>query len=83
MGGREMDTLGVGPVTSLPAALQRAAAVRIADQVAAEHPHPLDDLMPRLAGRLLAKDPAVAAGVRELLDAVFGTRLHREPQEGP
>jgi hypothetical protein len=83
MSGGEIDTLGVGPVTSLPPTLQRAAAIRIADQVAAENPNPLDDTMPKLAGRLLAKDPVVAAGLRELLDAVFGTRLNREPQEGP
>jgi hypothetical protein len=82
MGGRDADTLSVGQVTESPA-LNRAAAIRIADQVAAEHPNPLDDTMPKLAGRLLAKDPTVAAGLRELLDAVFGTQLNREPQEGP
>jgi hypothetical protein len=48
----------------------RAAAVHIADRVAAEHPHPLDELMPRLAGRQLAADPVVSAGVLELLDAI-------------
>jgi hypothetical protein len=50
--------------------MERAAAVHIADRVAAEHPHPLDELMPRHAGRLLAADPAVNAGVLELLDAL-------------
>ena len=48
----------------------RKTSVHIADRVAAEHPHPLDDLMPRLAGRQLAAEPAVAAGVRELLAAL-------------
>ncbi|MEV0556314.1 hypothetical protein AB0I27_23030 [Streptomyces sp. NPDC050597] len=49
---------------------ERAAALRIADQVGAENPHPLDELMPRLAGRQLGQDPVIAAGVRELLDAI-------------
>lgn len=48
----------------------RAAAVAIADRVAAEHPHELDDVMPRRAGRQLAQDPAITAGVRELLAAI-------------
>lgn len=39
---------------------QRRAAVRIADAIAAEHPEELD-------GRRLGQDPAVAAGLRELL----------------
>jgi len=58
-------------VGDLPEAARRAAAVHCADRVAAEHPHPLDDCMPKLSGRLIAKDPAVAAGVLELL-AVLG-----------
>lgn len=61
------DALIVGDVT---ADQQRAASVHIADRIAGEHPHPLDDVMPRLAGRLIAKDPAVTAGVLELLDAL-------------
>ena len=48
----------------------RAAAVYVAGRVAAEHPHELDALMPRLAGRQLAADPAVAAGLRELFAAL-------------
>ncbi|MFD9463525.1 hypothetical protein [Streptomyces sp. NPDC060027] len=58
------DGLTVGLVNT---AEQRRAAVRAADQIAAEHPDERDDLMPRLAGRELAKDPAIAAGVLELL----------------
>ncbi|WP_405888796.1 hypothetical protein OG762_36510 [Streptomyces sp. NBC_01136] len=55
-----------GPKPSIPdAVLQRRAAVRIA-----EHPHPLDDRLPRLAGQELAMDPVIAAGVLELLDAL-------------
>lgn len=46
---------------------RRDAAVTVTDRVAAEHPHPLDDTDPRLAGKELAHDPAIAAGVRELL----------------
>lgn len=74
MTGREIET---GPTLYIARLkpeerrrLERAAAVRLADQVAAEHPHPLDDLMPRLAGRQLGQDPVIAAGVQELLDAI-------------
>jgi hypothetical protein len=60
-----------GDLTAAPIGLDptdyRKAAVRIADQVAGEHPHPLDDIMPRLAGRQLGQDPVIALGVRELL----------------
>lgn len=73
MSGREIESSGI----ALPAIkpdewqrIERAAAVRIADQVGAEHPHPLDDLMPRLAGKQLGQDPVIAAGVLELLDAI-------------
>ena len=48
----------------------RAAAVHIADRVAAEHPHPLDDLMPRLAGKQLATDPVIADELSDLLGAL-------------
>lgn len=48
----------------------RKAAVHVADRVAAEHPHALDDDMPKLAGRLTGRDPVVAAGLRELLAAL-------------
>ena len=82
MGGQEIETVALGPVAMTPA-LQRAAAVRIADHVAAENPHPLDGQMPKLAGRLTGRNPAAATELRELLDAVFGTRLNCEPQEGP
>lgn len=58
-----------GPKPHLPADAElRAAAVRIADQIAAEHPHPLDDEMPRIAGAVIAKDPKVRGDVRDLLD---------------
>ncbi|MER8004826.1 hypothetical protein [Streptomyces sp. NPDC094149] len=49
---------------------QRKASVHVADRIAAEHPHPLDDQMPKLAGRLIGRDPVVAAGVLELLEAL-------------
>lgn len=67
MGGRELDQ-HVLAVTPLAVEQLRAAAVHVADRVAAEHPHPLDDLMPKLAGRGIAYDPAVRGQVRELLD---------------
>lgn len=69
MGGRELDQY-VLAVTGVTAGQARAAAVHVADRIATEHPHKLDDLMPRLAGRQLAADPVIAAGVRELLDAL-------------
>lgn len=49
-------------------ALLRKTAVRVADRVAAEHPHPLDDRYPTLAGQAIAKNPAVRAEIAELLD---------------
>ena len=49
---------------------QRRTARRAADVGAAEHPHPLDDVDPKQAGRELAKDPLIRAGVAELLDAL-------------
>ena len=69
MGGRELDqhVLAVGHVDPR---VQRAAAVHVADRIAAKHPHPLDEQMPKLAGRLIGRDPIVAAGVLELLDAL-------------
>lgn len=69
MGGREVETLGFGPV-NVNASLQRAAALHVADRLAVEHPHPLDDQMPRLAGRLVGRDPEVRRQARELLDAL-------------
>lgn len=48
--------------------LLRRAAVRIADRIAAGHPHPLDDRYPTLAGQAIAKDPTVRAEVAELFD---------------
>jgi hypothetical protein len=67
--GAELADYGAQPTTA-EAAEQRKAAIRIADQIAAEHPHPLDDVMPRIAGAVIAKDPAIAAGVLELLAAL-------------
>jgi hypothetical protein len=64
--GMELADYGPKPTTAEQAEL-RKAAVRIADQIAAEHPHPLDDVMPRIAGAVIAKDPVIAAGVLELL----------------
>lgn len=69
MGAREVESSGYGAV-NVSVEQQRAAAVHVADHLAAEHPHPLDDVMPKLAGRQLAAEPAIAAGVRELLAAL-------------
>lgn len=55
----------------LGADVLRRARVTVAAQVAAAHPHPLDDLMPRLAGRTLAQSPLIAAELKHAL-AAFG-----------
>lgn len=73
MGGYEIDqdVLSVG--TCAPgerARIERRAAVHVADRIGSEHPHPLDESMPRLSGRLIAADPAVTAGLLELLAAL-------------
>lgn len=69
MGGREIETLGLGPI-NLPTDVQRAAALYVAGRVAADNPHPLDDRMPALAGGAIAKNPAVRRELRNLLDAL-------------
>lgn len=69
MGAREVEAVGLGPV-NVTATQMRAAAVHCADRIAAEHPGPMDDLMPRLAGKQLAHDPAARDDVLELLDAI-------------
>lgn len=68
-------------VAALTRRQQRAAAVHCADRIAAEHPSPLDDVMPKLAGKQLAQQPAIAAGVLELLD-VLGLITTRQKPEG-
>ncbi|MCX5365863.1 hypothetical protein OG864_45015 [Streptomyces sp. NBC_00124] len=72
MGG-DVDTNGLAIGQTTPeerARIARKAAVHVAGRIAAEHPHPLDDVMPKLAGRTLAKDPAVRDDLLELLDAI-------------
>lgn len=69
-------------VVALTRRQQRAAAVHVADRIAAEHPHPLDELMPKLAGKQLAQDPAVTAGVLELLDVLGLIRPRRQSEGG-
>lgn len=81
MSGGELGQ-SVGAVGAPTTRQARAAAVHVADRIAAEHPHPLDDVMPKLAGRTLAQDPAVAAGVLELLDVLGLIRPRRQPEGG-
>jgi hypothetical protein len=69
MSGRDLDTRSLGNAT-VDAQQALDAALHIADRVAGEHPHPLDDTMPRLAGRLVGRDPEAADSVRELLAAL-------------
>ena len=73
MSGAELrqDGLHLGPTDPAEQTRrERKAAVRASDQIAAQHPHELDDLMPKLAGRELARNPVIAAGVLDLLDAL-------------
>lgn len=76
MGG-EVDTNGLGNAV-IDSGLHRKLAVHCADRIAAQHPHPLDELMPKLAGRLIAQDPAVRADVLELLEAIGYTRKEQQ-----
>jgi len=76
MGG-EVDTNGLGNAV-IDGNLHRRAAKHCADRIAAQHPHPLDGLMPKLAGRLIAQNPTVRADVLELLDAIGYTRKEQQ-----
>ncbi len=42
--------------------------MHLADRIAAEHPHPLDDGYPALAGQAIARNPKVRRDLGELLD---------------
>jgi hypothetical protein len=77
MGGRELESDGLGSCVIDPD-LHRRLAVHCADHVAAKNPHELDDLMPKLAGRQIAQDPAVRADVHELLDAIGYTSKEQQ-----
>ena len=79
MSGRELGQ-SVGAVSAPTAWQARAAAVHCADRIAAEHRHPLDFVMPKRAGRTLAQDPAIAAGVLELLDVLGLITTRRQPE---
>lgn len=76
MSGRELDTNALMPLGG-GAEAHRGAAVRCADWIAARYPHELDQLMPKLAGRTLAKEPDVRADLLELLDAIGYTSKER------
>lgn len=65
----DVDTMGFGPVLTSQQQ-KRAAAVHVADRIAAEHPHPLDDQMPKLAGRLTGRDPDARQELVDLLDVL-------------
>ena len=79
MSGRELGQ-SVGAVGAPTVRQARAAAVHCADRIAAEHPHPLDDVMPKLAGRTLAQDPTVRAETLELLDVLGLLAAKRQPE---
>ncbi|MGW5582822.1 hypothetical protein [Streptomyces sp. NPDC003857] len=68
MGGQELgQDFAVRPLDDDEV---RAASVHVADRIGLEHPHQYDGQLPGLAGRLLAHDPVIAAGIRELLEAL-------------
>jgi hypothetical protein len=48
----------------------RAAAINVADRIATEYPHDLDDVMPKLAGRTVAYDRRARRDLLELLDVL-------------
>lgn len=73
MAGRELDQHVLGETAVSPSLLRRAA-VHLADGIAAQHPTEDDESAPKDAGRLLAQDPTIRAGLRELLDAIGYTR---------
>ncbi|MGW0584466.1 hypothetical protein ACWD25_53215 [Streptomyces sp. NPDC002920] len=77
MGAGELDQHVLGD-TTIDGGLHRRAAVHLADRIAAQHPSPLDGLAPEYAGRLLAQDPTIRAGLRELLDAIGYTTARRK-----
>ena len=74
MSGREIESGSALFLPRLkPDVKQRrdsAAALHVADRVAAENPHPLDDRYPQLAGQAIACNPAVRNQVLKLLDAI-------------
>lgn len=49
---------------------KRKAAISVADRVARDYPHDLDDLMPKLAGRSIAYDRRARNDLIDLLDAL-------------
>lgn len=65
MSGRELDQHVLGS-TRLTGRQRRAAAVHVADRIAAPHPD-------RTAAELAA-DPLIATGLRELLNALGLTK---------
>ncbi|MFF2383673.1 hypothetical protein [Streptomyces sp. NPDC058108] len=73
MGGSEIESYTLGAIGA-DAGERRKAAVRIADKVAARHPHPLDERHPALAGAAIAKDPAVHGELLDLLAALGLTK---------
>lgn len=78
MGADELAQHVLGGITVDPQRWQetvRAAAVHAADRIGTEHPHPLDEEMPQLAGQLIARDPAVRQQLHDLIDALG---LHAE-----
>ena len=64
MGGQELR-LELGPVV-VTRRQRRAAAIHIADRIAAEHP--------QMTAAELAADPLITAGLRELLAALGLTK---------
>ena len=73
MGGRDLGAHHFGSAFIDPDR-HRQLALHCADRVAAEHPTEHDDSDPKLAGRLIAKDPQARDELLLLLDAIGYTR---------
>lgn len=69
MGAELQPTELLGSVV-IPDTWERKAAIHVADRVAANYPHQLDDTDPVSAGRSIAYDRRVRADLLELLQAL-------------
>lgn len=67
MSGREIESSSLMPKATVPDETWRKAAVNTAGGLAHHHPHDLDGIDPAAAGRELARNPAIAEPLRELL----------------
>lgn len=67
MSGREIESSSLLPNATVDDATWRQAAINTAGGLAFHHPHEQDDIDPKAVGRELARNPAIAGPLRELL----------------